>query len=140
MPTRYSICRPRRVRRGGFRLRPGSPSERACGADPLVRGGPPGRPLARGRKLIPNEERVQGDPRGPGDPPHCISVEKPARGQDWPPHGFLDETEKENGVFFFLTLSRLFSAKLALKTKPVFSFLALTFARTWMCTAWDRRL
>src|SRR5437879_5087996 len=42
------------------------------GADPLVRGRPPGRPLACGRKLIPNEERVQGDPRGPGGPPHGI--------------------------------------------------------------------
>src|SRR5437870_2666853 len=40
------------------------------GADPLVRSRPPGRPLAFGRKLIPNEERVQGDPRGPGGPPH----------------------------------------------------------------------
>ena len=45
------------------------------GADPLVRGRPPGRPLAFGRKLIPNEERVQGDPRGPGGPPHCGSAE-----------------------------------------------------------------
>src|SRR5689334_7267932 len=35
----------------------------------MVRGRPPGRPLAFGRKLIPNEERVQGDPRGPGGPP-----------------------------------------------------------------------
>src|SRR5690349_2158467 len=45
------------------------------GADPLVRGRPPGRPLACGRKLIPNEERVQGDPRGPGGPPHWIYIE-----------------------------------------------------------------
>src|SRR5437660_5694358 len=45
------------------------------GADPLVRGRPPGRPLACGRKLIPNEERVQGDPRRPGGPPHWISAD-----------------------------------------------------------------
>src|SRR6266568_1337140 len=43
-----------------------------CGADPLVRGRPPGRPPAFGRKLIPNEERVRGDPRGPGGPPHNL--------------------------------------------------------------------
>src|SRR5207253_6369620 len=46
-----------------------------CEADPLVRGRRPGRPLAFGRKLIPNEERVRGDPRGPGGPPHWISAE-----------------------------------------------------------------
>ncbi len=37
------------------------------GADPLVRGRPPGRP----EKLAPaSGQRVQGDPRGPGGPPH----------------------------------------------------------------------
>src|SRR5207244_4542806 len=41
-----------------------------CGADPPVRGRPPGRP-ARLDEIDPaGEERVQGDPRGPGDPPH----------------------------------------------------------------------
>jgi hypothetical protein len=37
-----------------------------CGADPLVRTRPPGRPLRDRMGLIwPGEERDQGDPRGP---------------------------------------------------------------------------
>jgi len=40
-------------------------------ADPLVRGGPPGRPLGADPRLtLLAEERVQGDPRGPGGPPY----------------------------------------------------------------------
>src|SRR6478609_7093446 len=39
-----------------------------CGADPLVRGRPPGRPLPRSCKSLCGMscERVQGDPLGPG--------------------------------------------------------------------------
>jgi len=40
-------------------------------ADPLVRGRTPGRPFRDCTGLILlGEERVQGDPRGPGGPPH----------------------------------------------------------------------
>jgi len=42
-----------------------------CRADPLVRGRPPGRPLRDRIGLFRfGEERVQGDPRGPGGPPY----------------------------------------------------------------------
>jgi hypothetical protein len=41
------------------------------GADPPVRGRPPGRPPLLGKSMIQDaEERVQRDPRGPGGPPH----------------------------------------------------------------------
>jgi len=47
-----------------------------CGAAPLVCPGPrptPGRPLTDRRGLIwLGEERVRGDPRGPGGPPYSL--------------------------------------------------------------------
>jgi len=40
----------------------------------LVRGCPPGRPLRDRLGLLwPGEERVQGDPRGPGGPPYRVA-------------------------------------------------------------------
>src|SRR5450631_203466 len=43
------------------------------GADPLVRGRRPRRPTPVDEADFAGEERVQGDPRGPGGPPHHIS-------------------------------------------------------------------
>src|SRR6266567_1362452 len=44
-----------------------------CGADPPVRGRRPRRPFADRTRLIGlGEQRVQGDPRGPGGPPHNL--------------------------------------------------------------------
>src|SRR5712692_3790133 len=43
------------------------------GADPLVRGRRPRRPWSAARTVILiSEERVQGDPRGTGGPPHDL--------------------------------------------------------------------
>jgi MFS family permease len=48
------------------------------GADPLVCGRRPRRPLPADTTLIPSgEERVQGDPRGPGGPPHNLGATAP---------------------------------------------------------------
>jgi glycosyltransferase involved in cell wall biosynthesis len=41
-----------------------------CGADPLVRGRPPGRPVAKGGVFTTSDQADQGVGRGPGGPPH----------------------------------------------------------------------
>jgi len=51
-------------------LRRVSSSAELGGADPLVRGRPPGRPAPLAESASSPGKRVRGDPRGPGDPPH----------------------------------------------------------------------